>query len=136
MATITLELTPELDRQLRDEAAKQGLDPKHYILNTLSHHLDSAQRKTNPLAHAEADLLQKINIGLSQETWDRYHALIVKRRAETLNTEEQARLIEISDRIEQANAHRIEALIELAKLRNTSIAALMQELGIKTPEYA
>jgi hypothetical protein len=136
MATITLELTPELDRQLRDEAAKQGLDPKHYILNTLSHHLGSVQRKTNPLAHAEADLLQKINIGLSQETWDRYHALIVKRRAETLNTEEQARLIEISDRIEQANAPRIEALIELAKLRNTSIAALMQELGIKTPEYA
>jgi hypothetical protein len=30
----------------------------------------------------------------------------------------------------------IKASIELAKLRNTSIAALMQELGIKTPEYA
>ena len=27
MATITLELTPELEQQLRNEAAKQGLDP-------------------------------------------------------------------------------------------------------------
>jgi hypothetical protein len=133
MTTIALELTPELEQQLRDEAAKQGFDPKHYILNTLSWHLGSAQRRVNLLTQTETDLLQKINIGLSQETWERYHALTIKRRAETLTIEEQTRLIEISDQIEQANTHRIEALIELANLRNTSLSALIQELGIKAP---
>ena len=30
MATITLELTPQLEQQLRDEAAKQGLAPNPF----------------------------------------------------------------------------------------------------------
>jgi hypothetical protein len=135
MTTIALELTPELEQQLQDEAAKQGLDPNRYILNTLSRHLGSAQGMTNPLTQAEVALLQKINLGLSQETWESYQALMIKRRAETLNSEEQTRLIEISDQIELANARCVESLIELAKLRNTSLAVVMQELGIKAPEY-
>lgn len=61
MTIIALELTSELEQQLRDEPAKQGLDPKHYILNTLSWHLGSVQRRTNLLTQAETDLLQKIN---------------------------------------------------------------------------
>jgi hypothetical protein len=128
MSTIALELTPELEQHIQSEAAKQGLDLKHYILNTLSHNL-----KQIPLT--ELDLLQKINAGLSSETWDKYHLLISKRRAETLDIQEQSRLIEISDRIEQWNVQRLSALVELAKLRNTSLLALMQDLGINLSEH-
>jgi ABC-type Zn uptake system ZnuABC Zn-binding protein ZnuA len=70
-----------------------------------------------------------------QKCGNTYHALIAKRRAETLTTEEQATLIEISDQIEQANAHRIEYLIELATVRGTSLEAVMHELGIEAPAY-
>jgi hypothetical protein len=133
MSTIALELTPELEQQIQDEAAKQGLELKHYILKTLSQNLSSVQLQPKPLS--EFDLLQKISIGLSPETWDSYHALINKRRVELLNIEEEAKLIEISDRIEQANIQRLNILIELAKLRNTSLIELMQDLGIKPPEY-
>ncbi|HEY9607636.1 MAG TPA: STAS/SEC14 domain-containing protein [Allocoleopsis sp.] len=135
MATITLELTPELEQQLRDETAKQGLDPSHYIVNTLKEHLRSPLRDASRLSKAEANLLQKINLGLTPEMWENYHALIAKRRAETLTSQEQATLIEISDQIEQANARRIQYLIELASLRGTSLETLMQKLGIEAPAY-
>jgi tRNA A37 N6-isopentenylltransferase MiaA len=135
MATITLELTPELEQQLRDEAAKQGLDPNHYIVNALKERLRPVPRDVSRLSKAEADLLQNINLGLPPEMWEHYHALLAKRRAETLTPEEQATLIEISDQIEQANARRIQYLIELASLRGTSLEAVMQELGIEAPAY-
>jgi tRNA A37 N6-isopentenylltransferase MiaA len=135
MATITLELTPELEQKLRDKAAKEGLDPSHYIVNTLKERLRSPLRDVSRLSKAEADLLQKINLGLPSEMWEHYHALIAKRRAETLTAEEQATLIEISDQIEQANTRRIQYLLELASLRGTSLEAVMQELGIEAPAY-
>jgi hypothetical protein len=135
MATITLELTPELEQQLRDEAAQQGLDPNHYIVNALKERLRPVPHPISRLSKAEADLLQNINLGLSPQRWEQYHTLLAKRRAEILTSEEQATLIEISDQIEQANARRIQYLIELASLRNTSLETLMQELGIKAPAY-
>lgn len=135
MATITLELTPELEQQLRDEAAKQGLDPSHYIVNALKERLHLPLRDVSRLSKAEANLLQNINLGLPSEMWERYHDLIAKRRAETLTTEERATLIEISDQIEQANARRIQYLIELASLRGTSLKTVMQDLGIEAPAY-
>ncbi len=49
MATITLELTPELEQQLRNEAAKQGLDPSRYIVNALKEHLRPAVRDVSRL---------------------------------------------------------------------------------------
>jgi hypothetical protein len=135
MATITLELTPELEQQLRDEAAIQGLDPNHYIVNALKERLRPAVRDVSRLSKAEADLLQNINLGLPPEMWEHYHALLAKRRAETLTPQEQAALIEISDQIEQANARRIQYLIELASLRGTSLETVMQDLGIEAPAY-
>jgi hypothetical protein len=134
MSTIALELSPELEQQLRDAASKQGLDPKNYILNTLSQSLGLVQR-LNSLEQLEAELLQKINIGLSPETWETYHLLMLKRYGENLEIEEQEKLIEISDEIENKNVKRIEALIKLSELRNTSLALLIQELEIKACEY-
>ncbi len=84
-----------------------------------------------PLPKPEADLLQQINLGLSSDRWEHYHTLLAKRRTETLTPAEHATLIDISDQIEQANVQRIQALIELAKLRGQSLSIVMQELGIE-----
>lgn len=72
MTQITLDLSPELEAQLRAEAAKQGLDPQRYILETLHTRLAANQSATNLLPAAEADLLQRINLGLSSKMWDEY----------------------------------------------------------------
>ncbi len=127
--TVTIDITPELESQLRDEAAKQGLDAKGYIVHTLEEHLRQT-RNVRHLAKGEADLLRKINQGLPQETWQRYNQLIQKRRMEILSPEEQATLIKISDQIEQANAQRVEYLVQLARLRQMPLEQLMRTLGI------
>jgi hypothetical protein len=65
----------------------------------------------------------------------RYRNLIGKRQAETLNAEEQAELIALSNQIEEANAQRIQDIAELAALRQTTVPALMSELGLKLVSY-
>ena len=126
MTTINLTLSPELEQKLRTEAAKQGLEPDRYILNTLQERLLNLPT-SQP---TEADLLQQINIGFSAPTWEQYHTLIAKRRAQILSPEEHEQLIQLSDRLENLNVARIQALIQLANLRNQSLTDLMQTLGI------
>jgi hypothetical protein len=127
MTTINLTLSPELEQRLRTEALKQGLEPDLYILNTLQERLQPSLPTSQP---TEADLLQQINIGFSSQTWEQYHALIAKRRAETLSSEEHDQLIQLSNRLENLNVARIQALIQLANLRNETLEDLMQALGI------
>jgi len=135
--TIRINITPELKSQLREQAAKQGLDASEYVVSALQEHLRETQTRHAPrVSETEAQLLQQINQGLPPELWQRYNALLDKRRAETLTPDEQAALIALSDQIEAFNARRIEHLIELARLRQTSLPALMEQLGIKPPAYA
>jgi hypothetical protein len=132
--TLTLHISPQLESRLRTEAAKQGLEAGEYALNTLQEHLNQTRDEAKPcLTETESDLLQQINIGLSEDTWQRYRELIDKRRAETLTPDGQVALIQISDELEQLNAKRVQHLVELAKLRNVSLSTLMQQLGIETP---
>jgi thymidylate kinase len=128
MTTITLNLSPELEQKLLNEAAKEGIEPDCYIVNALQEHLQSQhmlEKKT------ESDLLEQINIGFSAETWAKYHNLIAKRHAETLSPEEHEDLIQLSDRLEKLNVTRIQALIQLANLREQPLSDLMQNLGIR-----
>ncbi|HLK55597.1 MAG TPA: hypothetical protein VKU00_03485 [Chthonomonadaceae bacterium] len=131
--TLTIELTPELEAQLREEAAKIGSDTNTYVVQTLEERL---QRKNPPLvpshlSQEESALLQMINQGLPEAIWQEYHDLVAKRRAETLTPEEHARLIALSDVIAEAHTERMVRVGELARLRNMSLKALMKQLDIK-----
>jgi hypothetical protein len=72
-----------------------------------------------------------IDTGLPSESWERYHRLIEKRRAETLTLEEQSELIQLSDRIEELNVERMAALAELARLRRKALPDLLHQLAIR-----
>jgi hypothetical protein len=80
--------------------------------------------------------MQQIGHGLPAETWERYHELVGRRRAETLTPDEQEVLIALSDEIEEWNAQRLRSLIRLAQLRKVALRDLMDELGLTTPPYA
>ena len=95
-----------------------------------------AQRSATHLKHTESELLLQINRGIPPELRERYEALLAKRRAETLNPEEYAELLRLTGQIEQLDAMRLTALAELARLRQTSLAEVMQTLGIQPPDYA
>ena len=97
--------------------------------------LSRADHEATSLSNIETELLQQINLGLTQETWQQYHQLIAKRRSETLSPVEQETLIRITDDIEIANARRMSALVKLAQYRQTSLEALMNELGIRIPTH-
>ena len=71
-----------------------------------------------------------------QRNQQRFNDLFSKRQAEQLSPVEQQELIKLNEQIEQANVERITLIQELAKLRGVTLEVMMQNLGIKTPEYA
>lgn len=95
-----------------------------------------ARRRAPTLSSQESSLLLQINQGIPADLHQRYHALAEKRDTETLTDSEYEELLSLSDRIEQLNAQRIEALVNLATLRQISLLQLMDDLGIQPPSYA
>lgn len=95
-----------------------------------------AQRKATKLSQSEAELLVKINQGIPSDTQKYYNELIAKREAESLTSNEYKQLLQLTEQIEKLQAQRIENLAELARLRHTSLKALMENLGIQMPKYA
>lgn len=76
----------------------------------------------------ETELLLQINQGVPPDIQQRYHELIAKRRSETLTSDEYSELLRLTDTVESLEAKRVESLAELAIHRQTSIAALMEQL--------
>ena len=133
--TMTIDLPLELETELRDEAAKEGLAPDRFVLDTLEERLrrKRAGQGVSHLSKAESELMQRINQGLPVETWQRYHALRAKCQAETLTPEEHQELMLLSDQVEMDYAQRLGLVLELAHLRGTSLETQMKTLGI--PQY-
>jgi hypothetical protein len=92
-----------------------------------------AQRKSPSLSKDEAELLVKVNQGLSLDIQKRYDELVAKRKVEELTPDEHQELLNLIDEIEKADAERAKHLVELARLRGTSLAAVMEDLGIRAP---
>ncbi|MBD2771266.1 hypothetical protein [Iningainema tapete] len=130
--TLEIEITPELEQQLQQAAEKAGVTPDAYIVRLLQQNL----KPTHSLPENEVELLQRIDRSLSHIEWQRYSDLLSKRDAQTLTPTEHNELIAVSEQIELANAHRIEALGELSRIRNTSINDLIAELGLGQIVYA
>jgi len=96
-----------------------------------------ARRLAPNLPQKEAELLLKINQGIiPAETRARCAALTEKSRQGHITNEEQAELIALVDEIELLNSKRIEYLSQLAHLRQTTLASLMDDLELKPLSYA
>jgi hypothetical protein len=136
--TLTIDLPPELERKLRETSAAKGIPAEEFVVGALSEslkHANPVQPLPPRLSQAEGKLLQAINTGLPESTWNRYHELIARRRAETMTPEEQAELIQLTTRVEQMHVARLEKLIELARIRGVKVETLMDELGLRDPGY-
>ena len=132
--TINLNVTPELERKLKQVARQMGLAPDTYIMQLLQQDLQTHAASAR-LSPEESKLLQEINTSLSTIEWERYRLLQAKRNAETLSAQEQAELIALSDQIENANVRRMQAVAELARVRKTTVPALVETLGL-SPAHA
>jgi hypothetical protein len=94
-----------------------------------------ARRKVHVLDEDESELLQLINQGVPESIHQRYQVLAEKRDDEALNDDEYEELLELSDRVEQLSADRLEALVKLAELRQVTLPQVMDDLGIQPPSY-
>jgi hypothetical protein len=133
--TLTVDLPPELEAELRVLAAEEGVAPDAYLVHLLEERVRRRTRSPR-LSTQETSLLQQINEGLPAATWQRYHALKALRQAETLTPDEQSELISLSDEIEEWNARRFGLVVELARLRGVPFASLAKELGLEAPPHA
>ncbi len=95
-----------------------------------------AQRRAPSLSRRETELLQKINQGLPTQIRQRYEELNDKLHEETILPEEHDELLQLVERVELADAERLQHLIELARIRNISVEELMSQLDIRRPAYA
>ncbi len=78
----------------------------------------------------ESELLRTVNRGLDAERQIRLDHLQAKLREEKITSRERAQLLRLTETLEKLAAERLEALIELAALRQTSVPKLMEELGL------
>lgn len=95
-----------------------------------------ASHKAPRLSKAESKLLVKINQGIPRDLQQRYDELITKRREGLLTEPEHAELLRLTEQVEELDVARVELLAELARLRKSTLPAVMADLGIHPPPYA
>ena len=132
MATLHVQTQIPLENLLHGVEQLSLADLENFVAQVMQ---IQAQRKAPSLTAKETELLLGINKGLSPNIWQQYEELKQKRRAETLTEIEHQTLLEISNQIEEANAQRVEALTQLAALRNVSLDTLMANLQITPQTY-
>lgn len=134
--TLTIDFDANLEKQLRRRAAESGQDPATFVRTTMKRVLDQPVSEHGHLSERESDLLQRVNLDVPQEFWDRYEVLRQKQRDESLTDEERREVIAMSDRLERENVRRMAALVRLAQLRGRTLEQIMKDLGIPTrPAY-
>jgi hypothetical protein len=95
-----------------------------------------AQRRAPSLPKNETELLQQINRGLPADIRQRYDALNAKLHDEAITPQEHEELLTLIDRLELADAERMQRLVALAQIRGVSVDTLMEQLGIRRTTYA
>jgi len=129
----TLHLDSHIDLEL--EHIMHGMDKLDHIEleNVLSRiSIMLAINKAPSLPQQEAKLLGVINQGVDANVMQRHIELTNLMHNDKLTEQEHQELIQLIDQIEQADAERMQALVELANIRAVSVDALMQQLNIHT----
>jgi hypothetical protein len=130
---LTVDISADLESRLLEEAARQGMDPGEFVVSAIRAHVRTGDSTVAHLDAEQSRLVEEINRGLAETQWKRYYELIERRQEEAISADEHAELTALSSRIEELNARRMERLSELARLRGTTLPALLKQLGIVGP---
>ena len=131
---LTINLPQSIEQELLQDVALKGMNLDSYFLRLFKQAAAMSEPKDAFKGLSETDLLKKINLDISDAEWANYRHLIALRRAEQLTEQEHEALIQLSNKIEDAHAKRMEYLWALAQLRGVSLDKIMQDLGIKPIE--
>ncbi len=118
------------------EAARQLPPPEfNQLLDRLLAWRGQLMNVAPRLSAAETELLLKINQGFAPAPQQRYDELLEKRDARTLTPAEYQELLDLTDQVEAFNVERVQAMADLARLRQVSLPEVMRQLGLDTPAY-
>jgi hypothetical protein len=132
MPTIQLTADVSADALLRAVEQLDGEELDRFVSQVLALR---ARRQTRNGAAQEETLLQRIHRRLAPDVQRRYEELITKREARALSPEEHRELVQLGDRAEEADAERLGAVIELARLRQVPLDQLVRDLGLTAPPH-
>lgn len=127
--SITIQIPTDIEKLLLEYTNQKGLPIDDWVSDLVKQKLEEER------VLSEDKLLQKINLGISSNTWKRYYVLIEKRDNYSLTETEYVEINAISDKMEEVNAERITYLIKLAELRKVSLDTVMEQLQIQKPSY-
>ena len=130
--SLTINLPQSIEQQFRQEASTNGLSLDTYLLRLLQ---QAAKIGQKPKRLSESELLEKINLDISEAEWTTYRHLIGLMRQERLTAQEHEELKALGDKIEVENAKRMKYIFDLAELRGVSAEKLMENLGIEPYEH-
>src|SRR6185436_17686073 len=127
MTTIPIEAQISTEQLLRAVERLPPDDLAAFVAEVVALH---AQRGAPHLGQQETALLLQINQGIPADMRRRVDELVARRQAESITADELRELMQLTEQIEQQDAARLAALLELALLRRTTLGELMNTLGI------
>ncbi|MBC7807857.1 MAG: hypothetical protein H7145_17120 [Akkermansiaceae bacterium] len=130
---ITLELSPDLENDLRIEATRRNVGVEKLASDYFSRSWRSRHRKRSPLdilTPGEQEVIEKLNAELTREFWHRYKELERKISDADFSEAEREEALEMSRRSEAWNVRRITAIDEMARRRGMKWDELMRQLKI------
>ncbi len=127
----------QIDTEQLLQAAAQ-LPPFEFEKFLSKLHTLRRQAEVPHLSLRETELLRQINQTLPRATQKRYETLRRIRQEKRLSTAEEREFMALTKQREQFDVDRLQSLAELARRREVTLPALLQQLGIKMPvaEYA
>jgi hypothetical protein len=131
MSKVQLEL--DMNEVLQGLSELQSDEFEAFVSKALSL---QAQRKAPHLTKDETALLEKINVRLSKDEYARLEHLNRKLHDETLTNAEHKELMELTERLEQQDVERMNAVIELAALRGGRLEDMINQLGFPPKLFA
>ncbi len=129
--SIILNLPTTIENQLKALANQQGISLERYALQLLASTMGKKERQKKQKALTEAELLQRVELGVLPEDLEDFHRLKALFDAKIITEPERQRLIQLNDIIEIAHAERLKFVLELAKLKGVSFDDMMTTLKLK-----
>jgi len=128
---LTLKLQPELEAWLRQEARREGITPEAMA----ARHLEARwamRMQTSSLAPDEHELLNRIQDGFSESFLQRFGELRRRLTHAALSEAERQEFLRLNKEVEAKNAQRMRDLEQIAQLRGSTVAEVMEQLRIGT----
>lgn len=93
-------------------------------------------KNAKQIKEREMKLINRLeDFDLSTEKKKVYRQLLKKFRAEKISPEEHQKLISLTEELEDLNVERVKCLVEIAKLRNSTLDEVKKDLDIKPKNY-